>query len=115
MPALMPELAALDYQIARFVLERGIGAIYLIGFVVAARQFPALCGERGLDPAPTLLRVTRFWQSPSIFHWRYSDRLLRLVAWIGAALAASVVTGLPQLAPTTSRGRRGDEGARAAL
>jgi len=95
----MPDLAAPDYQIARFAIERGLGAIYLIAFLVAARQFPALLGEHGLEPAPRILRATTFWQTPSLFHWRYSDRLLRVVAWIGVALAATVVIGLPQAAP----------------
>jgi lipase maturation factor len=95
----MPDLAAPDYQIARFVIERGLGAIYLIAFLVAARQFPALLGERGLERAPLILRATTFWQTPSLFHWRYSDRLLRIVAWIGFALAAAIVIGLPQAGP----------------
>jgi hypothetical protein len=88
-----------DYQVARFVIERGLGIIYLIGFVVTALQFPALSGERGLDPAPQLLRVTRFGQLPSLFHIRYSDRLLRVVAVIGALLSASVVVGLASALP----------------
>src|SRR5918994_7110503 len=95
----MPDLAAPDYQVARFAIERGLGAIYLIGFVVAMRQFPALLGERGFEPAPSILRATRFWQTPSLFHWRYSDRLLRLVAGIGAVLSAMILIGLPQAAP----------------
>ncbi len=88
-----------DYQIARFLIERGLGAIYFIAFAVAAIQFPALSGERGLDPAPELLRVARFSNAPSIFHLRYSDRLLRLVAIAGAALSAAVVLGLASTAP----------------
>jgi hypothetical protein len=95
----MPELLGTDYQVARFVIERGLGILYLIAFVVAARQFPALAGERGLEPAPRMLRATTFWQAPSIFHWRYSDRLLVGVAWAGAALAGTVVIGLPQQLP----------------
>jgi hypothetical protein len=95
----MEELFGADYQVARFVIERGLGALYLVAFVVAARQFPALCGERGLEPAPRLLALTTFWQAPSLFHWRYSDRLLVATAWGGAALAAAMVIGLPQLAP----------------
>ena len=68
---------ALDYQFARFVIERGLGALYLIAFVVAAVQFPALCGERGLEPARFLLAATSFRRTPSIFHLGYSDRRLR--------------------------------------
>jgi hypothetical protein len=95
----MAELFTSDYQVARFVIERGLAALYLIAFVVAARQFPALCGERGLEPAPRLLAATTFWQSPSLFHLRYSDRLLAIVAWTGAVLAAAMVIGMPQAGP----------------
>ena len=95
----MPEFAAPDYQIARFVIERGLGILYLIAFVVAALQFPALCGERGLSPATAMLRAVPFRRAPSLFHWGYSDRRLRVVAWTGAAVAASIVLGLPQAAP----------------
>jgi hypothetical protein len=42
--------------------------IYLIAFVVAAHQFPALAGERGLEPAPVVLRATPFLRTPSVFH-----------------------------------------------
>jgi hypothetical protein len=92
-------LAAPDYQLARFLLERGIAAIYLIAFVVAIEQFPALCGERGLEPAPRFLEVVRFLQAPSIFHWRYSDRLVVGVAAVGALVAGTLLLGLPQAAP----------------
>jgi hypothetical protein len=96
----MQELFGAEYQVARFVIERGLGVLYLVAFVVAARQFPALCGERGLEPAPRVLASATFWQAPSLFRWiGYSDRLLRAFAWGGAALAAAVVIGLPQLAP----------------
>ena len=61
----MPDLRAPDYQLARLAIERGLGLLYLVAFVVAARQFPALCGERGLEPAPRILHATTFWQ-----HWK---------------------------------------------
>ncbi|HET9457965.1 MAG TPA: lipase maturation factor family protein [Candidatus Limnocylindrales bacterium] len=95
----MPELTAPDYTIARFVIERGLALIYLVAFVVAARQFPALSGESGLQPAPRLLARVRPREAPSLFHWGYSDRRLRVVAWSGAVVAGLLVLGLPQLAP----------------
>jgi len=95
----MLDLSAPDYQFARFMIERGLGVLYLVAFLVAANQFPALCGERGLDPAARNLRARTFWQAPSLFHFGYSDRRLKIAAWAGAALAALIVLGLPQRAP----------------
>ncbi|MBG6058407.1 hypothetical protein RCH16_001951 [Cryobacterium sp. MP_M5] len=88
-----------DYEIARQVLQRGVAACYLIGFISAVNQFPALLGEHGLLPVPAFVARIRFRQSPSLFHWRYSDRMLRILAWSGAALSAALVVGLPQLGP----------------
>ena len=95
----MPELAAPDYSVARLVIERGLALIYLIGFIVAIRQFPALCGERGLEPARWFLARARFLDAPSLFHWGYSDRRLLVTSWIGVIVSVLLVLGLPQQAP----------------
>ncbi|MCQ9163331.1 lipase maturation factor family protein [Arthrobacter sp. STN4] len=92
-------LDSADYGLARFVLQRGIAAIFVIAFVSGALQFPALLGEHGLLPVPRYLsRVVRT-PGPTLFRWRYSDRLLRAVAWTGAVLGLCVVAGLPQRGP----------------
>jgi hypothetical protein len=93
------DLSAPDYHVARFLIERGLAAIYLVAFIVAARQFPALCGERGLTPATAIVEHVPFRRAPSLFHLGYSDRRLRLLAWAGAVLAGLVMIGLPQRAP----------------
>jgi Lipase maturation factor len=95
----MLDLTAPDYSIARFLIERGLAIIYLTAFVVALRQFPALCGERGLQPATRFLARVSFGAAPSLFHWGYSDRRLQVVAWTGIVVSALLVVGLPQLAP----------------
>src|SRR5262245_26096062 len=97
----MPELGAPDYLVARFLLERGLSTIYLIAFVVAWRQFPALCGERGLEPAPRFLQlVPRFLDAPTLFRWiGYSDAKLRAVSGAGVVVATLLLLGLPQAAP----------------
>ncbi|MCU1443690.1 MAG: hypothetical protein JWQ59_1840, partial [Cryobacterium sp.] len=95
----MDWFSAGDYEFARQVLQRGIAACFLIGFVSAINQFPALLGERGLLPAPRFLARIPFRISPSLFHWRYSDRMLLAVGWSGTVLSVLLVLGLPQLGP----------------
>ena len=95
----MEWFGAPDYWLSRLLFERALGAIYLIAFLVARNQFPPLLGERGLLPTPRFLAVMRFRDAPSLFHIRYSDRLLGAVTWVGMALAASIVVGLPQAGP----------------
>jgi hypothetical protein len=91
--------SAPDYWFGRFVLERGVAAIYLIAFVAAAAQFRSLIGEHGILPVPRFLARQSFWSTPSVFHLRYSDRLFAGVSWFGAALSAAVVVGAADLAP----------------
>jgi len=95
----MEWLSGRDYWLARFVIERGLGLVYLLAFVNALQQFPALLGEHGLLPVRRFLRGVRFPDAPSLFHLGYSDRLLRTVAWIGVALSLAVILGLPQSGP----------------
>ncbi|MBV8529006.1 MAG: lipase maturation factor family protein [Candidatus Dormibacteraeota bacterium] len=91
--------SATDYWLGRFLFERALALIYLVAFVVALNQFRPLLGERGLLPAPALLRATRFRDTPSLFHLDYSDRLLVLVCWTGIVLALLTLSTLPQRAP----------------
>ncbi|MFK3671325.1 lipase maturation factor family protein [Leifsonia aquatica] len=99
-------LAGGEYTIAREILQRGVALLYVVAFVSAANQFPALLGEHGLLPAPRFLRSAYGRAQPTLFGWRrkgeaiYSDRLVRAVAWTGAALSALIVLGLPQLLPS---------------
>ena len=95
----MSWLEAPDYWLARLVIERGIGAIYAIAFLVALRQFTPLLGERGLLPVPQFVAYVPFRASPSLFHLRYSDRLLRACAWTGLVLGVLVVAGVPDSWP----------------
>ena len=88
-----------DYWLSRLVISRGIGAIYLIAFISALNQFPALLGERGLLPVPQFLRQVSFERTPSLFHFRYSDRLLQLTCWVGIVFSAAIVIGLVDAAP----------------
>lgn len=88
-----------DYWLSRLVFQRGLAAIYVVGFVVAANQFRALLGSNGLLPIPAFVRRTGMWRAPSLFQLHYSDRFFALVAWGGAALAAATVAGLADAGP----------------
>jgi hypothetical protein len=88
-----------DYEIARQVLQRGVGALAFVAFLSTLNQFRPLLGEHGLLPVPELLRIARRLRGPSVFRWGYTDRRLVAVAVTGLMLAASVVVGLPQLGP----------------
>lgn len=95
----MSWLAAPDYWFARLVFERGLAALYLVAFTAAGCQFRGLLGSRGLLPIPQYLNRVSFRDKPSLFHWRYSDRLYAAVAWSGAALGAAMAAGLGDAIP----------------
>ncbi|WP_199433598.1 lipase maturation factor family protein [Qaidamihabitans albus] len=82
-----------DYWASRLVFQRMLAAVYLVAFVAAANQFRALLGERGLLPVPRFLKHVSFRESPSLFHWHYSDRFFAGVAWTGAAVSAALLLG----------------------
>ncbi|NLU68714.1 lipase maturation factor family protein [Streptomyces sp. HNM0574] len=95
----MEWFTAPDYWLSRMVLQRALAVLYLVGFVSAAVQFRALLGERGLLPVPDFLRRVPFKAAPSLFHWRYSDRLFAACAWGGALLSAAVAAGAADAVP----------------
>ena len=85
--------------LTRLLLQRGMAAIYLIAFLTVLLQGKPLIGARGLLPIPGFLEHTTFRQAPSLFHWRYSDRLLDLVAWTGILVSACALLGLTEAGP----------------
>jgi len=96
----MPEwLHAADYTLARVVLQRGLGLVYLIAFVVALEQFRPLLGEHGLLPVPRFLARASFRAAPSLFHLGYSDKSFSAVSLCGIVLSLAVVFGLPDRWP----------------
>jgi hypothetical protein len=91
----MDWLAAPDYWLTRFVIERALGAIYLVAFLVTLNQFRPLLGERGLLPAPDFIQAVPFRASPTLFHLiGYSDRRLLVTAWSGVVLSVIATLGL---------------------
>ncbi|MEU6644153.1 lipase maturation factor family protein [Saccharomonospora sp. NPDC046836] len=88
-----------DYWASRLVFQRMLAAIYLLAFLVALNQFRALLGEHGLLPVPRFLRHVPFRDSPSLFHFHYSDRFFLIVAGTGAVVSAGLLAGLADPLP----------------
>lgn len=102
----MDGVAAVDFELARQVLQRGIAALFFVAFLSTLNQFRPLLGERGLLPATELLERVRRSPSlrrhlrPTLFRFiRYTDRRLAALCWIGMTVALALVVGLPQLGP----------------
>src|SRR2546428_7699857 len=95
----MDWLQAPDCWLTRLVIERALGVIYFVAFLVAVNQFRPLLGEKGLLPVPLFLSRVSFLQAPSLFHLRYSDRLLLGVGWSGVVLSLAAVAGVSDAAP----------------
>ncbi|HEY6447205.1 MAG TPA: lipase maturation factor family protein [Acidobacteriaceae bacterium] len=88
-----------EVWLTRLLIQRGMAAIYLVAYLVALRQFRPLLGERGLLPVRAFLEKASFWQAPSLFQWRYSDRLADGVAWTGIAISGCALLGLTEAGP----------------
>lgn len=90
----MLSLESGPYWLTRFFLQRFLGFIYLIAFLVTLHQFKPLIGEHGLLPAKLFLHRVKFWESPSLFWFNSSDSFLTIIAWAGVVLALAAVTGI---------------------
>jgi len=84
------------YWYSRFLFERALAAMYLVGFLVAANQFVPLLGERGLLPVSRFTQYVPFRASPSVFFLSPTDTAFRTCAWLGVGLAVLALTGWPQ-------------------
>jgi len=88
-----------DYWLARCAFQRGLALIYLLAFVVALNQFPALLGEDGLLPVPRFLGFVNFRRAPSVFHFHYSDRFFAGVSITGIVVSVVALTSFSERGP----------------
>ena len=86
----------MGYWYSRFLFERALAALYLVGFAVAVNQFVPLLGERGLLPVSRFTQFVPFRASPSLFFFSPTDTAFRVCAWLGLGLALLALTGWPQ-------------------
>jgi hypothetical protein len=92
-------IAAPDYWLVRFLFQRGLALIYLLAFLVAARQFRPLAGEDGLLPIEEYVAEASFRERPSLFYLFPDDRAIGLAAWSGVALALAALLAGPYWLP----------------
>ena len=83
------------------LIERGLGAIYLIAFVVAFAAVPGPVGRARPRSSADIPPARSLPRRAELFHVRYSDRLLRVVArsWRGALRRGRSRSGERRAAP----------------
>lgn len=82
------------YWLTRLLLERGIGIICLIAFLVALNQFRPLLGERGILPVPLWVKQVPFHYSPSLFYLFPRDWAFVAFSWAGIVLSCLAISGV---------------------
>jgi hypothetical protein len=102
----MDGFAAVDFEFARQVLQRGMAVLFFVAFLSSLNQFRPLLGENGLLPAPDLLawahssKRTAKLIRPTLFrHVRYTDRRLVALCLAGMVVSVALAAGIPQLGP----------------
>ena len=97
-----PTAGTARYHLARFLILRLLGLVYLTGFAILINQGLPLLGSHGLLPVGEFTaRVAErlgstsagFLRLPSLFWFAHADGLLLALAWCGALLALAVLCG----------------------
>ncbi|MXV64548.1 lipase maturation factor family protein [Natronorubrum sp. JWXQ-INN-674] len=88
-----------EFWLVRFLFQRGLAALFLLAFLVAAFQFRPLAGEDGLLPLEWYADGASFRERPSLFYFVPSDRAIGIAAWTGVALSALALVGVPYWLP----------------
>jgi hypothetical protein len=96
----MEWFTAPGYDLARLLVQRGLGVVLLLAFANVLLEWRPLLGERGLLPVARVVERVPFRRAPSLLHWRHDDRTVMALAAVGVVLALGVVTGLVATLPT---------------
>lgn len=84
------------YWLTRLLIQRGLALTYLIAFVAILHQFKPLLGEKGLLPVPQFVKISSFWNNPSVFFWIPKDAAFMTLGWLGVALAVFALLGFSE-------------------
>ena len=90
------------YQLARWLILRLLGLIYVFAFLGLIKQGPALLGSHGLTPVGTYLEQLAangvgFWDMPSLLWFGSSDAAMAAWAWLGLLISIAVLLGYANL------------------
>jgi hypothetical protein len=85
-----------DYFLTRLMIQRSLAFIYLIGFLIVLNQSRALIGVNGILPAQLFIKNVDFFDSPSLFYFHFSDRMLFITGLLGIILASVALTGVSE-------------------
>jgi hypothetical protein len=89
-------LGAHELWVARELVQRGAGVLFVLAFANVLGQWRPLLGEHGLTPVGRFVERVPFRRAPSLFHRWPSDRLATSLAGVGLAVAVTTVLGIPQ-------------------
>jgi hypothetical protein len=98
-----PREARSRYHLARFLILRLLGLVYLTGFLIVLDQGRQLLGSQGLLPIAEFIpravaalgsKGAAFARLPSLFWLSHSDPFFMALAWTGAVLSLLVLLGV---------------------
>ncbi|EMA09088.1 Lipase maturation factor [Haloarcula vallismortis] len=87
------------YWLVRVLFHRALAVIYLLAFIIAARQFRPLAGEDGLLSIQQYVDRHEFRERPSLFYLYPDDRVIGSTAWVGVGLSVLALVGFPSWLP----------------
>jgi len=95
--------AQLRPEIVWALIPRFIGLLYVIAFGSLIPQLESLVGSRGIFPVAQRLAAARrdfpgtrrFFQFPTVLWLSSSDRLLRMIPWLGVLCGVCMIYGGP--------------------
>ena len=93
---LVMSFGSLRYAYIRMLIQRGLGLIYGVAFLILFYQWSPLLGAQGLLPAPFFLKHAQFFEYPSIFFVYYSDEFAQLLILFGLSFSLLAVLGLSE-------------------
>ncbi len=86
----------MDYWLTRLCFQEGLAALYCIAFLILINQFRGLLGSKGIIPTAPLIHQTPFWNAPTLFWFRSTDRFFMGMAYLGFVLSLFALSGYSQ-------------------